>query len=583
MNIRRALALSLVLMALTGRPAWATCAGSSPTWTSTPDRASVAQCITNATAGDTINVSAGSATWTSQLVITKGVRLIGAGIGVTIITSGWSNSSDTDALIVYQPTDYAANVPFRLSGFTISGGGISGCLVLANQNATPVTKVRIDHNRFTAPKHLLFVVSGMVFGVADNNTFDVAGSPATSDAIDNFGLPPNSGLTTWQTLSFEFSDFGSARNFYYEANTFYGVDGYQGDAWDSAHGGRYVARFNTVTNNGTTAQFWPAFNFHGNQIGSTPPVNGEHGSLGAEVYNNTLTGSAGNGHLVFSDRGGKALSFGNVATGGSWAPVAVVEDSDVGASNGCDLQMTAKRGPAPNYNPQYPNETYHFNYTIGGSHVTDYGTVITKTPIPYRLTGVGGPIDYTQDACAAIAPYRDVPTINVDFWLEAAAVGGAQTTGVGVGTSRPANCTTGVGYWKTDEGTWNQSGGGGQGNLYRCTATNTWTLSYVPFVYPHPLTSSAAPTTAPSAITVVIGTSAPEFQWTHSGVDAAWFEVTESGTVVKDMGLPSPTTVGGTTYRSTLPTLAAGAHSLVLRACNLSGCTAATAIIVVKL
>jgi len=44
-----------------------------------------------------------------------------------------------------------------------------------------------------------------------------------------------------------------------------------------------------------------------------------------------------------------------------------------------------------------------------------------------------------------------------------------------------------VGYWATDQGSWNQSGSGGQGVLYKCTATNTWTLYYTPYTYPHPL------------------------------------------------------------------------------------------------
>lgn len=70
------------------------------------------------------------------------------------------------------------------------------------------------------------------------------------------------------------------------------------------------------------------------------------------------------------------------------------------------------------------------------------------------------------------------------------------STGTGHGTlaNRPASCTPSVGYWATDQGSWNQSGSGGQGQLYICTATNTWTLSYTPYTYPHPLTSNTAVT-----------------------------------------------------------------------------------------
>jgi hypothetical protein len=67
---------------------------------------------------------------------------------------------------------------------------------------------------------------------------------------------------------------------------------------------------------------------------------------------------------------------------------------------------------------------------------------------------------------------------------------GTQTTGVCSGTlaSRASNCTTGVGYWATDQGSCNQSGSGGQGELFVCTA-GAWGSSpyYLPYTYPHPL------------------------------------------------------------------------------------------------
>ena len=62
------------------------------------------------------------------------------------------------------------------------------------------------------------------------------------------------------------------------------------------------------------------------------------------------------------------------------------------------------------------------------------------------------------------------------------------TTGMGFGTlaNRPITCSTnttelggGVGYFATDQGP--------LGTLYRCAATNTWTVHYTPYTYPHPL------------------------------------------------------------------------------------------------
>lgn len=65
---------------------------------------------------------------------------------------------------------------------------------------------------------------------------------------------------------------------------------------------------------------------------------------------------------------------------------------------------------------------------------------------------------------------------------------GTSGTGYGTRANRPTTCTTGVGYFSTDQGSWNTGGAGGQGVLDKCTSTNTWTnAAYTPYTYPHPL------------------------------------------------------------------------------------------------
>jgi hypothetical protein len=103
---------------------------------------------------------------------------------------------------------------------------------------------------------------------------------------------------------------------------------------------------------------------------------------------------------------------------------------------------------------------------------------------------------------------------NADYylWCNASSQSGCSsfngTAGVGSGTlaARPATCTTGVAYWATDQGNWNQSGSGAQGQLYKCTAANTWTLFYTPYTYPHPLVGGGQAANVPGPPTALQGT-----------------------------------------------------------------------------
>jgi hypothetical protein len=88
---------------------------------------------------------------------------------------------------------------------------------------------------------------------------------------------------------------------------------------------------------------------------------------------------------------------------------------------------------------------------------------------------------------------------NVDFYNQVSPFNGTKGIGVGPLAQRPTTCSPGVnpaggnapgvGYWATDQGEWNSAHNGPDGQLYVCTAPNTWTLYYKPYTYPHPLVS----------------------------------------------------------------------------------------------
>lgn len=127
------------------------------------------------------------------------------------------------------------------------------------------------------------------------------------------------------------------------------------------------------------------------------------------------------------------------------------------------------------------------------------------------------------------------------------------TSGSGHGTlaNRPTTCTVGVGYWATNQGSWDMSGGGNQGLLYKCTSTNTWTLFFTPACYPHPLItgspcagSSGAPiaSLAPGSLTfgsILVGSTSPSQNLTLSNTGTATLNITsiaKGGTNPTDFG-----------------------------------------------
>jgi hypothetical protein len=93
--------------------------------------------------------------------------------------------------------------------------------------------------------------------------------------------------------------------------------------------------------------------------------------------------------------------------------------------------------------------------------------------------GLSGPTAQTS----ATVPFNGSTTCN--------AGSGNYTCGTGFGAlaNRPTTCSVQVGYFATDTNT-----------LYECMSTNTWTASYSPYTYPHPLASSVPPPAPPTGL-----------------------------------------------------------------------------------
>jgi hypothetical protein len=388
-----------------------------------------------ASEGDTVIIPAGSATWSNQLVLTKGISIIGNGIDSTVITSNYNAPSPnnvlttTNYLIYYSPTTPANDTAFRISGMTIALENKCFGIMLKNTSYLyPQSKIRIDHIKTTnsggTRNGPLMHIYGPVYGVSDHCEWGPGYMRCNS-------LDANA----WTYLYF---DFGTTYNFYWEDSTFSSPDTmfFYGEM-----GGRYCVRYNTFDGTSSTNGLYPFSDMHGNQTTS-----GHNASMGAELYENTIT--CNKGVCLLDQRGGKAVVYNNtITTTGSVSSKLREEynDSTVPPANNIISGQ-----------PQHVSGSYYWNNLRNGT------TLVT----PY----VSQTVDYGGSTGL-------VPQLDVDAWLEDAEFDGSSGLGVGLKSAMPSSgLAVGVGYWATDEK-----------KLYRAKSSTEWELLYTPYTYPHPL------------------------------------------------------------------------------------------------
>ena len=123
------------------------------------------------------------------------------------------------------------------------------------------------------------------------------------------------------------------------------------------------------------------------------------------------------------------------------------------------------------------------------------GTFSAKVLLIVTATTPAYPVFTSAASANAISgstfTMQDIIKADRDYFVRGTSFDGS--SGVGEGTHAQMNAITptktGVGFWVTDEGTWN-NGGSGSGQLYVWTGS-TWKLTYTPFTYPHPLRSGS--------------------------------------------------------------------------------------------
>ena len=408
---------------------------------------------TDAVANDTVNVPACSeTTWSSPLIITKGITLQGAGIGSTNIKGNITDAYN--GVISYRPdaAARAANNLVRITGFTINADNKSNGIYIYNNSITPVAKVRIDHNRIinaggSSAGRGIYVV-GTVYGVADNNQIENYTHGMDSEGYDG-------GSPQWENLTRE---FGSANNFYFEDNIL--IDS-QSPVNAGGHGGRYISRYNSYS--GATENLFPVFDIHGNSPTDIC------GMMVVEIYGNDINLGSHGGELI-DQRGGRLLAFLNKVTCGADSPYIQIREEYLDSNY-----------PSGNSYLMHVTNSYLWNNTKNGTLYTSVTLNNNQYEDAYDLTE------------------------NTDFWISPNSFNGTSGVGCGVLAARPATCTPGVAYWATNQSCSDLSGMVGanpttpiSGTLYKCTAPNTWEEYYAPYIYPHPLSGNATITIADS-------------------------------------------------------------------------------------
>lgn len=479
-----------LIFCLLAFPAWAACSGSGTliTCTASSNVAQINQAIQDVDLEGTVAVASGSGTWSGTVSIDRNVVLQGAGKTLTIITGG---------------TISAVNTNFELSDFKF----INLTMNISESVASTVTAFKVHNNHWANTSLYAISIKGSTStptgthpaGVFYSNIFravrfyvfgDMNTGASNADKLWNLSDTAGSPTNVVYVEDNEWANTGLSINIAF-------------DVIDSNYGGRYVFRYNTIDHGSTE--------HHGIQGAENRGVSfWENYRNDYEVespwYSGTLIRSGGRGSVIFGN------TYGTNYTN----PVKIENQTsyrydEYSCNNwGCDGNnpRDANRGGESGYpcrdqigrgrdttlghtgDNQEADPVYIWSSTVSGSLIT---------PV-FNVDGC---------VCGDCNPNRQSIHIvnNRDYYYQNVAEQTSKgdpftgASGIGVGTlaQRPDNCTTGVesgqgvGYWATDQGSWNISGDErGSGVLYQCTSTNNWEVYYTPYTYPHPLRGEAS-------------------------------------------------------------------------------------------
>lgn len=481
----------------------------------------------------------------------KSITVSGAGIGNTIITDGTSkgdsNCGGTQALMSISADYLPGN---RVTGFTIIGEDAAfNCGESAKHisigGTVSSTAFRVDHIAITLGVTAINVSDAV--GVIDHNIFhDGADKFTTLVQHRSWKGVGNYGDNSWAQAD----SLGTADAVYIEDNTydFSSLTDFPVGCFDTEAGGRLVFRHNTgcpfvgmhgldssgrlrsgrhyeIYNNSFTAQVSNLGNMYTGVFlrGGTGMIfNNTFADVSGSPYLNLVivnsyrdgaqyppwgpsyTAGACDGTGPFDTNIGTTYATGTATSGSSndslndstktwttdqWVAYSV-RNTTAGWGSAIDANTTTNitsenpaqgsahgwtTGDAYEIRKAYPCMDQigrgAGNYISGDNPTTVAAISQASDPMYEWLNALNGTV---QAGIKTNHPQH--VAANRDFYNWNGTFNGTSGVGTGLLSDRPATCTPAVAYWGTDTTT-----------LYKCLTTNTWTASYTPYTYPHPL------------------------------------------------------------------------------------------------
>jgi hypothetical protein len=497
--------------------------------------ADVAAALALATSGDIVTVPAGTATWSTAFNVAAGVTLAGAGVD-TIITCSVASSLGTVRLF---------------SGSTLKDfrmiGGANPCFGVS-PGATGWRISGITYTSTAANSYFLQLSSG--YGLIDQcditgpgDTSELIFTKGESDAWDNAATYGTDQAVYIEDCTFRgkgyVSDFNSnakgvVRSCVITGQIKVDLHGVASNSlpsrsgrhmevyecsWSAAgvyraiehRGGGLIAFNNYNSATGTSGSlrlhdyafntaFWT--NFDTMQTPNDYPIRDQIGR-GRYTTPGDWTTAESEPCYLWGNRRLTAkwtISFDTASTVASSTRTTTGTTYPVGTTQ-IQLSGTGKYGTGTSF--KITGDTTRYVVTVGRPSGSS-GLITISPPLAQEIVGVatlthGAQQNYKyqqMNESASFTP-QQVILADRDYFDEVAAFTGASGVGIGTRAQMDAIIPTlaGVGFWVTDEGSWNTLlAANTSGRLYTWSGS-AWVFKYEPYTYPHPLRGAlAAPT-----------------------------------------------------------------------------------------